>query len=159
MKGDRDVINALNEVLAAELVAINQYFLHAKMCENWGYHALAAHGRAESIDEMRHAEAIVQRVLFLEGLPNLQRLDKLHIGQTVPEQMQTDLDLEYKAVARLNTSIALCRDKGDHVTEELLRTILKGEDEHIDWLETQLGLIQKLGEALYLSQQLSNGKA
>lgn len=159
MKGDKDVINALNEVLSAELVAINQYFLHAKMCENWGYLALAARSRAESIDEMRHAEAIVQRILFLEGLPNLQRLDRLSIGQTVPEQMQSDLDLEYKAVARLNTSIALCREKGDHVSEELLRTIVRGEEEHIDFLETQLGLVQKLGEALYLSQQLSNGKA
>jgi bacterioferritin len=159
MKGDRDVINALNEVLAAELVAINQYFLHGKMCENWGYLTLATQSRTESIDEMRHAEAIVQRILFLEGLPNLQRLDKLSIGQTVPEQLQADLDLELKAVARLNSSIALCRDKGDHVSEELLRGILRGEEQHIDYLETQLGLIQKLGESLYLSRQLSNGKA
>jgi len=159
MKGDKDVINALNEVLAAELVAINQYFMHAKMCENWGYLSLGAKSRAESIDEMRHAELIVHRVLFLEGLPNMQRLDRLTIGQTVPEQMQADLELEYKAVARLNTGITLCRDKGDHVSEELLRGILRGEEDHIDWLETQLGLIQKLGEALYLAQHLGNGKA
>jgi bacterioferritin len=159
MKGDREVINALNEVLAAELVAINQYFLHAKMCQNWGYQKLAARSRAESIDEMKHAELIVQRILFLEGLPNLQRLDKLNVGQTVPEQMKADLNLEYAAVARLQTSIALCRDKADHVSEELLRTILRGEEDHIDFLETEIGLVQKLGEPLYLSQQLSNGGA
>ncbi len=154
MKGDREIISALNEVLAAELVAINQYFLHAKMCQNWGYHRLAKHSRDESIDEMKHAEALSERILFLEGLPNFQRLDKLNIGQTVPEQLQSDLDLEYAASKRLNSFIALCRDKGDSVTEELFRSILKGEEEHIDWLETQLALIQKLGEPLYLSQQL-----
>ncbi|MDC3959349.1 bacterioferritin [Polyangium jinanense] len=159
MKGDRDVIHALNEVLAAELVAINQYFMHAKMCENWGYLALAARSRDESIDEMRHAEAIMQRILFLEGLPNLQRLDKLNVGQTVPEQFKSDLDLEYAAVTRLNSSIALCREKGDHTSESLLRSILAGEEEHIDWLETQLDLLQKLGEPLYLSQQLSHHKS
>jgi len=159
MKGDKEVIQALNEVLAAELVAINQYFLHAKMCENWGYVTLAAQSRTESIDEMRHAEAIVQRILFLEGLPNLQRLDALRIGQTVPEQFQADLDLEYAAVKRLNEGIALCRTKGDAQSEALLRTILAGEEMHIDWLETQLGLIKQLGEALYLSKQLSTGAA
>ena len=154
MKGDREIINALNEVLAAELVAINQYFLHAKMCQNWGYHRLAKHSRDESIDEMKHAEQLSERILFLEGLPNFQRLDKLNIGQTVPEQLQSDLNLEYAASKRLNGYISLCRDKGDSVTEELFRNILKGEEEHIDWLETQLALIQKLGEPLYLSQQL-----
>lgn len=157
MKGNKDVINALNEVLAAELVAINQYFMHAKMCENWGYLALATQNRAESIDEMRHAESLVQRILFLEGLPNLQRLDKLTIGQTVPEQLQADLDLEYKAVARLSTGISLCRDKNDSVSEELLKSILRAEETHIDFLETQLGLVKQLGEALYLSRQLSPG--
>ncbi|MDI1444405.1 bacterioferritin [Polyangium sp. 6x1] len=159
MKGDRDVIHALNEVLAAELVAINQYFMHAKMCENWGYLALAEHSRDESIDEMRHAEAIMKRILFLEGLPNLQRLDKLNVGQNVPEQFKSDLELEYAAVARLNSSIALCREKGDHQSEHLLREILDGEEEHIDWLETQLDLLQKLGEPLYLSQKLSHHKS
>jgi len=154
MKGDRDIITALNEVLAAELVAINQYFLHAKMCQNWGYHRLAKRSRDESIDEMKHAEQLSERILFLEGLPNFQRLDKLNIGQTVPEQLQSDLNIEYAAVKRLNGYISLCRDKGDAVTEELFRNILKGEEEHIDWLETQLALIQKLGEPLYLSQQL-----
>lgn len=154
MKGNQDVINALNEVLAAELVAINQYFMHAKMCENWGYLTLAKVNRAESIDEMRHAESLVQRILFLEGLPNLQRLDKLSIGQTVPEQLKADLDLEYKAVARLSSSIALCREKGDNASEDILRGILRAEEEHVDFLETQLGLVDKLGEALYLSRQL-----
>ncbi len=155
MKGNTDVINALNEVLAAELVAINQYFMHAKMCENWGYLALAKINRAESIDEMRHAEQLVQRILFLEGLPNLQRLDKLSIGQTVPERLQADLDLEYRAVARLASAIALCREKGDSASEDILRGILRGEEAHIDFLETQLGLVKQLGEALYLSRQLT----
>jgi bacterioferritin len=157
MKGNKDVISLLNEVLAAELVAINQYFMHAKMCENWGYLALAKTNRTESIDEMRHAESLVQRILFLEGLPNLQRLDKLTVGQTVPEQLQADLDLEYKAVARMSAGIALCREKGDSAREDLLRGILRSEEEHIDFLETQLGLLKQLGEALYLSKQLTAG--
>lgn len=157
MKGNKEVISTLNEVLAAELVAINQYFMHAKMCENWGYLALAKINRAESIDEMRHAETLVQRILFLEGLPNLQRLDKLTIGQTVPEQLQADLDLEYKAVERLSAGIALCREKGDAPSEDILRAIMRGEEEHIDFLETQLGLVKQLGEALYLSKQLAAG--
>lgn len=155
MQGNKDVISALNEVLAAELVAINQYFMHAKMCENWGYLALATKNRAESIDEMRHAESLVQRILFLEGLPNMQRLDKLTIGQTVPEQLRADLDLEYRAVARLTTGISLCRDKGDSASEDILRGILRAEEDHVDFLETQLGLIEKLGEQLYLSKQLT----
>lgn len=154
MKGSKEVIDLLNEVLAGELVAINQYFLHAKMCKNWGYMALAETIRKESIDEMRHAEALVDRVLFLEGLPNLQRLDKLHIGQTVPEQMKSDLDFEYRAVKRLNDGMVLCRERGDHTSEDLLRRILVSEEEHIDWLETQLGLIDKLGENAYLAEQL-----
>ncbi|WP_437816717.1 bacterioferritin [Sorangium sp. So ce1078] len=154
MKGAKDVVDALNEVLAAELVAINQYFLHAKMCAHWGFVTLAARGRAESIDEMKHADAIIDRILFLEGLPNLQRLDTLHIGQSVPEQLKSDLELEYHAVKRLNTAIVLCRDKGDRTSEELLAKILESEEEHIDWLETQIGLIEKLGETAYLSQQI-----
>lgn len=154
MKGAKEVIDALNEVLAGELVAINQYFLHAKMCKNWGFVALADHIRKESIDEMRHAESLVDRILFLEGLPNLQRLDTLHVGQTVPEQLRSDLALENVAVKRLATSVALCRDKGDIVSAELLRTIMTAEEEHIDWIETQLGLIEKLGEQAYLAQQI-----
>jgi bacterioferritin len=127
------------------------------MCENWGYLALAAQNRTESIEEMRHAESLAQRILFLEGLPNLQRLDKLTIGQTVPEQLRCDLDLEYQAVARLNTAISLCRDKRDSTSEQLLKTILGAEEMHIDFLETQLGLVEKLGEQLYLSKQLTMG--
>lgn len=154
MKGAKDVVAALNEVLAGELVAINQYFLHAKMCANWGFVTLAAHGRAESIDEMKHADALVDRILFLEGLPNLQRLDALHIGQTVPEQFKHDLDLEYHAVKRLNDAIALCRTNGDRASEQLLTEILVSEEEHVDWLETQIGLVAKLGETAYLAEQI-----
>lgn len=154
MKGSKEVIDLLNEVLAGELVAINQYFLHAKMCKNWGFNALADYIRKESIDEMRHAETLVDRVLFLEGLPNLQRLDKLHVGQTVPEMMRSDLDLEYRAVKRLNDGLVLCREKGDHTSEDLLRRILISEEEHVDWIETQIGLIEKLGENAYLAEQL-----
>jgi bacterioferritin len=141
-------------VLAAELVAINQYFLHAKLCKNWGYEVLAARSRAESIDEMKHAEELIDRIIFLEGLPNLQRLDPLHIGQSVPEQLKSDLQLEYAAVKRLNDGIALCRSKGDNATETLLTKILIGEEDHVDWLETQLGLIDALGEKAYLAEQL-----
>jgi len=154
MKGNKEVIDVLNEVLAGELVAINQYFLHAKMSRNWGFLGIADKVRAESIDEMRHAEALVDRILFLEGLPNLQRLDKLHVGQTVPEQFRSDLELEYMAVTRLNEGISLCRQKSDNTTEALLTKILVSEEEHIDWLETQLSLIEVLGEKAYLAEQL-----
>jgi bacterioferritin len=154
MKGAQEVIDLLNEVLAAELVAINQYFLHAKMCQNWGYMALAARSRSESIDEMKHADELIERILFLDGLPNLQRLDPLHIGQTVPEQLKCDVELEYRAVKRLNDGIELCRQKGDAGSEELLRSILVSEERHIDWLETQIRLIGQLGEAVYLAEQL-----
>ncbi|MCC6555281.1 MAG: bacterioferritin [Polyangiaceae bacterium] len=154
MKGVKEVVDALNDVLAAELVAINQYFLHSKMCKSWGFATLAAQARAESIDEMKHADVIIDRILFLEGLPNLQRLDPLHVGQSVPEQIRADLELEYRAVKRLSAAIALCRDKGDRTSEDLLAGILASEEQHIDWLETQLGLIEKLGEQAYLAQQL-----
>lgn len=154
MKGVKEVIDVLNEILAAELVAINQYFLHAKMCKNWGFHTLADKSRSESIGEMKHAEMLVDRILFLDGLPNLQRLDKLHIGQTVPEQFRSDLELEYYAVKRLNDGIALCREKGDNNTEVMLSKILSSEEEHIDWLETQLNLIEVLGEKAYLAEQI-----
>ncbi len=154
MKGSKEVIEVLNEVLAGELVAINQYFLHAKMCENWGFKTLAAKIRAESIDEMRHADIIVQRILFLEGLPNLQRLDKLHVGQNVPEQLKCDLALEHEALKRLKSGIAICRENVDRTSEEMLVAILAAEEEHVDWIETQLGLIKDLGEKHYLSQQL-----
>ena len=154
MKGAKEVIEVLNEVLAGELVAINQYFLHAKMCRNWGFNALADYIKKESIDEMRHAETLVDRILYLEGLPNLQRLDKLHIGQTVPEQMRADVDLEYRAVKRLNDGMMLCREKGDQGSEDILRKILVSEEEHVDWLEAQIGQVSELGVANYLAQQI-----
>ncbi|NUP12552.1 MAG: bacterioferritin [Polyangiaceae bacterium] len=154
MKGHKEVVEVLNEVLAGELVAINQYFLHSRMCDNWGFKNLAHIIRAESIDEMKHADALISRILFLEGLPNLQRLDKLHIGETVPEQFKCDLDLETGAMKVLRDGIVLCREKGDRVSEELLANILESEEKHVDWLETQLGLLAKLGEKHYLAQQL-----
>jgi len=154
MKGVKEVIDLLNEVLAGELVAINQYFLHAKMCQNWGFQKLAEHARAESISEMKHAERLADRILFLDGLPNFQRLDRLHIGQTVPEQMKSDLGLELHAVKLLNEGIALCREKGDNASEVLLSEILVSEEAHIDWLETQIRLMEQLGESTYLAEQL-----
>lgn len=154
MKGAKEVIDLLNEVLAGELVAINQYFLHAKMAQNWGFTKIASKVRSESIDEMKHAERLTDRILFLDGLPNLQRLDKLHIGQTIPEQFQSDLALEYRAVKLLNDGMVLCRERGDQGSEALLRDILVSEEEHIDWLETQLKLIESLGEKMYLAEQM-----
>jgi bacterioferritin len=154
VKGSKEVLEVLNEVLAGELVAINQYFLHAKICKNWGYELLAKKVREESIDEMKHADAIIERILFLDGLPNLQRLDKLHIGESVPEQFKCDLELEHRAIDRLRDGIDLCRQKGDRTSEDLLANILAAEEEHVDWLETQLGLIDALGEKHYLAQQL-----
>jgi bacterioferritin len=154
MKGHPAVLELLNDVLAGELIAINQYFLHAKMCANWGYLRLAQKIREESIDEMKHAEALVERILYLEGLPNLQKLGKLNVGETVKEQLQSDLELERVAIGRLNQGLALCRDNGDGASEELLQHILVDEDKHADWLETQLGLLAQLGEAHYLAQQM-----
>ena len=154
MKGNDRVIELLNEVLTAELTAINQYFIHAKMCANWGYQKLAAKVRAESIDEMKHADRLIERVLFLEGIPNVQRLWKVNVGETVKEQLELDLKLEYDAVARLNTAIALARESADNTTREMLEKMLVSEEEHTDWLETQLGLIKSLGEPMYCAQQL-----
>jgi len=154
MKGIKEIIELLNEVLAGELVAINQYFLHAKMCKNWGYLRIAEKVRAESIDEMKHADALADRILFLDGLPNFQRLDPLRIGQSVPEQFKSDLQLEYEAIKRLNDGIHLCREKGDGGTEDLLTRILVSEEEHTDWLETQIKLIEQLGATAYLAEQM-----
>ena len=154
MRGDQQILDLLNEVLTAELTAVNQYFLHAKMCENWGYRRLAAHVRHESIDEMKHAEALTDRILFLEGVPNFQRLFPLHIGEDVPEQFQSDLDLEYTAIARLNAGIARAVELGDNGTRELLAGILVEEEHHADWLETQLETIRQIGLPHYLAQQL-----
>ncbi len=154
MRGNQEIIELLNEVLTAELTAVNQYFLHAKMMDNWGYRRLAHHTRDESIDEMRHAEQLTERILYLEGVPNLQRLSPLRIGETVPEQFRADLDLEYAAVERLNRGIALARDAGDNGTRDLLERILVSEEEHIDWLETQLDTITQIGTEHDLAQQL-----
>jgi bacterioferritin len=154
MQGNPRVIELLNEVLTAELTAINQYFIHAKMMDNWGYERLAEHTRAESIDEMRHAEQVIERILFLEGVPNMQRLSPVRVGQTVPEQFQVDVELEYAAIERLNRGIALCVESGDNASRELLAGILVSEEDHADWLETQLGLVAHLGETAYLAEQL-----
>ncbi|MPZ00507.1 MAG: bacterioferritin [Actinophytocola sp.] len=152
MRGDDQVIELLNEQLTSELTAINQYFLHAKMQANWGFTKLAEHTRAESIEEMQHAELITDRILFLEGLPNYQRLATLRIGQTVKEQFEADLTIEQEVLERLKPGIKLCRDKGDITTANLFEKILADEEHHIDYLETQLELMGKLGEQLYLSQ-------
>jgi bacterioferritin len=154
MRGNERIIELLNEVLTAELTAVNQYFLHAKMCKNWGYDRLAAHVRDESIDEMRHADQVTDRVLFLEGVPNYQRYFPLHIGETVLEQFQSDLQLEYTAIERLNNGIAEAVQLGDNGTRELLSQILVAEEEHADWLETQLEAIRQIGIENYLAQQL-----
>ena len=154
MKGDPKVIELLNDVLTAELTGINQYFLHAEMCENWGYQRLHQKIRAESIEEMKHAEKLVHRVLFLDGLPNLQRLGKIDIGETVPEILRADLDLELEAVQRLNAGIEQCRVAGDQGSRELLEHILREEEEHVDWVETQLEALKQVGEQGYLAEQL-----
>ena len=156
MKGNADVIKVLNEVLTGELTAINQYFLHAAMCKDWGYQRLYEKVHHESIDEMKHAQALTDRVLFLEGMPNLQKLDKLQIGETVPEQFQSDLDLEYRALERLRRAIDVCFEAKDHASRELLESILASEEEHVDWLESQLGMIKEIGLAGYLSEQMGD---
>ncbi|MEU4829666.1 bacterioferritin [Streptosporangium sp. NPDC023615] len=152
MQGDKKIIELLNEQLTAELTAINQYFLHAKMQENWGYTRLAKYTREESIDEMRHAEKLTDRILFLEGLPNYQKLGTLHIGQTVAEQLRADLNVEVEVVTRLRPAIVLMREKGDTTSARLFEEILEDEERHIDYLETELGLIGSLGEQLYLAR-------
>ena len=152
MQGDVQIIELLNEQLTAELTAINQYFLHAKMQENWGYTKLAEHTRAESFEEMRHAERLTDRILFLEGLPNYQKLFPLEIGQTVTEMFQADMKVEVAAVDRLRRGIAVMHEKGDHTSKHIFEEILRDEEEHVDYLETQLDLIGQLGEPLYLAQ-------
>ena len=154
MRGDPEIIDVLNEVLTGELTAINQYFVHAKMCHNWGYSKLADHIRDESIDEMKHAETLVERVLYFDGVPNLQRLGPLRVGETVEEQFESDLQLEYAAVERLNRAVELCVAKSDNGTREMLADILTAEEEHIDWLETQQETIRQIGLENYLTQQL-----
>jgi len=154
MKGNAQVIQALNDVLAAELVGINQYFLHSKMCSNWGYERIAHKAYEESISEMKHASELTERILFLEGVPNLQKLGKVRIGETVPEQFKVDRALEFDAIKRLNEAIALCVAKGDNASRHLLEDILTSEESHLDWIETQIGLLEQLGEQQYLAEQL-----
>jgi bacterioferritin len=154
MKGSQNIIDLLNDVLSGELTAVNQYWVHARMCQNWGYERLWNKIRAESIDEMKHADQLVARILYLEGMPNLQRLGKIQVGETVKEQLELDLDLERAALQRLREGIALCLTEADHATRELLEHILVSEEEHVDWLETQLTLVGQLGVELYLSQQI-----
>jgi bacterioferritin len=154
MRGDEKILEALNDVLTAELTAVNQYFLHAKMMQNWGYLRLAAHSRHESIDEMQHAERLTDRILYFDGVPNFQRLYPLRIGENVKEILESDLQLEYVAVERLNKGIAAAVAVGDNGTRELFEAILVAEEEHVDWIETQLETIRQIGLELYLSQQL-----
>ena len=154
MKGDAKVIQALNEILTGELTAINQYFLHARLCAHWGYERIGKTIYAESIDEMKHAQKLIDRILFLEGLPNLQKLGTLSIGQTVPEALRADLGLEEQAIPLLKKAIELCYSAHDHGTRELLEEILVDEERHTDWIETQLELIKDLGKETYLAQQL-----
>jgi bacterioferritin len=154
MQGNAEVIEILNEVLTAELTAINQYFVDAKMCDNWGYDKLGTKFKHESVDEMKDAEALIERILYLDGVPNLQRLGTVRVGEDVPEKLQLALDVEKEAIVRLTRGIELCYDRGDHGSRDLLEHILEGEEEHADWLETQLALVASLGEALFLAQQV-----
>jgi bacterioferritin len=153
-KGDAQVIELLNEILTAELTAINQYFIHAKMCENWGFERLAKKKREESIEEMRDADRLIERILFLGGTPNLQRLSPLRVGEDAVEQHRLDLLLELEAVQRYNRGVALARERGDNGTRELLEQHLKSEEESVDWLESQLYLVDKVGAQAYLAEQM-----
>ena len=152
MQGDPDVLKLLNEQLTSELTAINQYFLHSKMQENWGFTELAAYTRKEAFEEMVHAERITDRILLLDGLPNYQRLFSLRIGQTLREQFEADLTIEYDVMARLKPGVMMCREKQDSTSAILLEAILADEEHHVDYLETQLQLMEKLGVELYSAQ-------
>ena len=154
MRGHEQILSLLNDVLTAELTAINQYFIHARMCENWGYERLWKKIREESIGEMKHADELIARILFLEGVPNVQRLGKVNVGQTVPEQLRIDLELEKAAIQMLNGGIEQARALGDNGTRDLLEHILEGEEEHVNWIEAQLELIGQVGEGNYLAQQI-----
>jgi len=154
VQGDPGIIELLNDVLTGELTAINQYFVDAKMCSNWGYERLAKRFHDESIDEMKDAEQLVERILYLEGVPNLQRLGQVRVGETVQEKLRLALDLEREAIDRLNRGIRQCADAGDSGSRDMLEEMLKGEEDHADWLETQLELITQVGDAHYLAQQI-----
>ncbi|MGH9212077.1 MAG: bacterioferritin [Acidimicrobiales bacterium] len=154
MQGHPEIIELLNDVLTAELTAVNQYFGHAKMQDNWGYEHLAEHTKHESIDEMRHADEVIERILYLDGIPNLQRLGSVRLGENVVEQLRLDLELERDAVQRFNAGVTKAVELGDNGTRELLEKMLVSEEDHLDWLETQLNLVDELGPQLYLSQQV-----
>jgi bacterioferritin len=154
MQGEKRVLEYLNQVLTNELTAINQYFLHARMFRNWGLKKLDEYEYHESVDEMKHADRLVNRILFLEGLPNLQQLNKLLIGESVAECLKCDLQLEMSAIPLLREAIAYCESVNDYISRELLEDILDGEEEHVDWLETQLELVQKTGLQNYLQSQM-----
>lgn len=154
MQGDAKVVEHLNKALGNELIAINQYFLHYRMFDNWGYKELAEHERGESTDEMKHADRLIERILFLEGLPNLQKLGKLLLGQTPKEILECDLKLERMALPDLQAAIAHCEQVADYVSRDLFADIMRSEEEHIDWLETQLGLIGQVGLERYLQTRI-----
>ena len=154
MQGQPEIIDLLNDVLTAELTAVNQYFGHAKMQANWGYEHLAEHTKDESVDEMRHADELIERILYLDGTPNLQRLGSVRLGETPVEQLRLDLELEREAITRFNAGIAKAVELGDNGTRELLAKMLVSEEEHADWLESQLSLVDQVGEQMYLSQQI-----
>ena len=153
MQSSPEIIELLNDVLTAELTAVNQYFVHSKMQDNWGYRRLAEKGREESFGEMKHAEELIERILYLEGVPNMQRLSNVKVGETVTEQLKAELDTEKEAISRLTAGIEQCR-RGDEGSRLLLERILHDEEEHADWIETQLELIRQLGEGLYLNTQV-----
>jgi len=154
MRGDEEIIKALNDILTAELTAINQYFVHHKMCENWGYAKLSHKKREESIEEMKHADSIIERILFLDGVPNMQRLFNVRVGEDPIEQHQLDLEVEVEAVDRLNKAISLARESADNGTRELLERILVNEEESVDWLEAQLHIVEEIGKKKYLAEQI-----
>jgi bacterioferritin len=154
MKGNDEIVKVLNDVLCAELTAINQYFIHARMRQNWQYKRLADYTYKESLGEMKHAQVIIDRILYFDAAPNMQKYMKINVGPDVKRQHEFDLQLEYDAVERLNAGIALCTAKGDNGSRALLEDILKSEEEHIDWLEAQLHQIEELGYANYLAQQI-----
>ena len=158
MQGNPKVIAELNAALKEELTAINQYFLHAEMCENWKYDKLGSFIKKQSIDEMKHAEALIERILFLDGAPNLTELLHITVGANVKEQIVSDLKLEINAVAAYNKSIQIARDEGDNASRELFERLLKDEESHVDWLEAQLHQIKEIGYERYLSQQIREGK-
>ena len=158
MKGSPAIINALNEVLTRELTAINQYFLHARMLQDWGLEKLGKLEYEASIDEMKHADELIKRILFLEGLPNVQKLEKVRIGQNIKEVLECDLQVENEAVPALKEHIKLAEKEGDFVSRDLLLDILKSEEEHVDWLETQLSLLSKVGEQNFIQSQMEPDK-